>query len=253
MMKQHSKTQTVIAGTLLLVLFAPTFVSAQGSTTDAGLVRANFCTSIDNISAKVATGINEREVRYQEERRARDIKLGDRFTTRDSTRVDHRLDWDTNRGEKFARLGEKATSTAQKAAVAKFTKAVDTAVLLRRSAVDSAIAEYRKNVDTAVSARRASVEMLIANLKKETSAALLKAKSDCTNGVTPRTARDGYVASLKAAREKFHTGVKALNARHDALAPLLEIRKNKVEKAVADFKASIENATRELKKSMASF
>ena len=249
MMKQHSKSRALIGGALLFTLLSPLVVSAQTST-DGRITHANFCTAIDNISAKVATGIDEREVRYQEQRHERDVKLTDRFATRNSTREDHRLDWDTNRTEKFAKLTAKATSSTQKTAVAKFTKAVDTAVLLRRNFVDLAVAEYKKSVDTAVSARRATVNELLASLKKETTTALTKAKSDCGTGVAPKTVRDAYVASLSSARQKFHTGVKALNARHDALLPFLEIRKNKVEKAVADFKLSVENAARELKKSM---
>lgn len=254
MMKQHSKnTQLVIAGMLLLALLAPSFAFAETSTPRGEKqTRGNFCTTIDQVATKVSGNIAERDSHYKEKRNDRRGKIDERFSARDIDRTDNRSDWDTHRDEWQTKLTARASTTAQKAAVAKFVATINTAIATRRTAVDAAVNTYRTGLNAAVLARQTAVDAAIAALKTDTDLALAKAKADCAQNVTPKTVRDAYAASMKAAREKFQQTTKALDARKDTLKPLADARKKAIEDAVKNFNIAVEKAKLELKSTMAS-
>ena len=72
-------------------------------------------------------------------------------------------------------------------------------------------------------------------------------KTDCAAGVVPATARATYMASMKAAHDKFKVdrdAIEKLGAKIEALA---KIRNTAVKKAMDDFKTAAEAARATLK------
>ena len=254
MMKIHSKhyaLRKVTAFVITTALVIPLFASAEVAAPERpGTIKVNFCARIDAITTKVSTGIAEREAKYLAKRGEGRGKLAERFENRDMKRTENRSEWDTRRDEWRTKFGEKATTTAQKAAVEKFITDMDTSIAARRSIVDGAVKSFRSGLEVAVVARQSSVDTALLTFKQETDAAVTKAKSDCTSGVAPQVARDTYVSAMKAAREKMRATVKAIDAKKETLKPLAETRRITIEKAVADFKVLAEKAREELKKSL---
>jgi len=251
MMKQHSKSTAVIAGIITSTLLAPLFAFAQTgeATTPA---KSNFCTSIEQVSAKVSANIADREGKYTAKRDERMTTLSERYDKRDQTRSEKRDTWDSLREGWRAKLTARATTTAQKEAVTKFIADIDSAVATRRTAVDGAVASFRTAVEAAIKERQTAVDGALASFKLATDVALAGAKADCASGVAPKTVRTTYVTAMKAAREKLQTTIKGLAKKQDTLKAVADARRVTVQKAITDFKAAAQKAKLELKNVMIS-
>jgi hypothetical protein len=79
-------------------------------------------------------------------------------------------------------------------------------------------------------------------------AAFDKAQTDCQNNVDPNTIRTNLRTALQAGRSQMQTGRQALPKVGGNIQPLIDARKQTVEKAMADFKAAMEQARTTLKK-----
>ena len=246
-MKIYSKQS--IVGLVIVSLLLPSLALAQTEEVQAerAITKVNFCTRVNELTAKVSGGIADREGKYHGKRTENRKKIDERFGTRDVRRVENRSEWDGKRDEWKTKLLVKATTPVQKTAVEKFITGMDTAMATRRSAVDQAVKEFRAGLDSAIIARQATVDGALASLKQETELAIAKAKSDCTSGIEPKMVRETFVTALKSAREKFRTAAKSLDVRKDALLPLANSRKLAIEKAVKDFKDTATQLKIELK------
>jgi hypothetical protein len=253
MMKPLSKTTTqthILLVALFIGVSMPTLSFAQEGTAPVRDVRANFCTKVDDATAKVTAQLGERETKYETRRTEGRGKVAERFGERDLTRTEKRSNWDGKREEWKTKLEERASTTEAKAAVETFMTTMDKAVATRRAAVDQAIKEFRAGVDAAIVARESAVAGHLSTLKQEIALAGEKAKSDCASGVDPKTARTTYVAALKSAKDKFRAGVKSVEARKDTLVPLANQRKLAIDSAVKTFKETVTKATYDLKKNV---
>lgn len=249
MMKQHSKLSNLVSLVVGIGIMLPSAVFAQGvANTTTPTNRANFCTSIDQVVAKVSTAMSETEAKLLQKRAWRD----EHFPSIQSDKsyvalASHRDKWDTERDAWYQKLDARGTTTEQLAAIAKFKSAVDAAVVARRKAIDDAVDAMHSGIEGAAKERQAAVDTAIATMKADIDAALVKAKADCANSVAPKTVRTTYIASMKAAREKMKTTITALEKRKDTLTPLIAARKAAVAKAITDFKGAIATAHTEFK------
>ena len=124
---------------------------------------------------------------------------------------------------------------------------MEAALNVRRNAVDAAIKNFRDGVQAAVDSRKTAVDAAIASFKSAEQAAVEKAKADCAAGVAPRDIKQALQSSLKTARENLVKARQELDKKQDAMKPLIEAKKQAMEKAQADFKAAVEKAKNELR------
>ncbi|HLN19000.1 MAG TPA: hypothetical protein VK255_02405, partial [Patescibacteria group bacterium] len=192
--------------------------------------------------------------REQERLTQRTKNSGDRFqnwqqktTEKDSELANLRSSWDDNRNDQFKKLEEKATTDAQKKAVADFEAAVKAAIAARRTAVDAAITTFREGVKKLISDRSESVSSGFSAFTKAVQAAYGTAKSDCANSKDPATIRTTLRNSIQAARAKFHSEKTSAKVGGN-IQTLIDARRTAVNKAMTDFKAAMEKARTDLKK-----
>jgi hypothetical protein len=197
---------------------------------------ADMATKAEEKIGKIKTP-GERFANWQEKATENDTKL-----------ATLRTQWNSNRDAQFAKLNEKATTDAQKLAVADFEKTTKTAISTRQAAVDAAIVTFRAGVknlivtyENGVSGDRTAFEAAI-------KAAFDAAKTDCQNNVSPATVRTNLKNALAAARSKFKLDKQDVPKVGSDIQSLIAARKQSMDKAFTEFKATMETARAALKK-----
>ncbi len=206
-----------------------------------------FCARIENLESAVDKKFDERKAKLDTRRGERMTKLDERQGKVDARRLEHRSKGDANRTDHYGKLLERATTEAQKQAVENFKAAVEGAVAARKTAVDAAVQAFRGGLDQAIADRKAKVDTAVSGFDTARDAALAKAKADCAGDMEPKTARESYMQSMKAAREKLNADRKAIDILKKSSEGLITARKTAVETEMADFKAAIEKARQDLK------
>jgi hypothetical protein len=243
-MKMNSKKiLTIVLGLAIATnLFLPVASFAQTTT-----VANRFCTNIDKILSPIDQRIADREGKLQAKRQEISDNLAKRINERDAKKLENRNVRDDNRDAQYAKLEAKATTDAQKQAVASFKTTVESAVSARKATVDSAIQALRQSVDQSITARKSAVDAAINAFKNSRTAAMEKAKADCVAGVDAKTVRETYRTSMKAAQDKFKSDFQAIEKLKGSFETVRAERKQAVEKAIADFKVVMEKARADLK------
>ncbi len=208
---------------------------------------ANFCTNLSIASTKVETGVNDKDDTLNKNQTDRLAKVVQDRADRDAKLQQTRTDSDGTRAAEFAKLNLKASTDAQKTAVATFQANMTAAISLRRSAVDAAIASFRTSVSALISSHQGSVNSAATTFKNSVSAAVAQANSSCAAGVAPKTVRATFIASIKAARQQFSTDRKAQQDLGPQVKALEETKDAAITAALNTFKASANQARIALK------
>jgi hypothetical protein len=243
-MKTNSKK--MFAGFLGLV-FVLSLVAPVASFAQTTPSRASFCSRIDQIIAPIEQRIADREGKLEARWQEVDANLTKREADRMARLSDYRNTRDDNREAQYAKLEAKATTDAQKQAVANFKATVEAAVVTRKAAVDSAIASLQQSVDQSIEARRAKITTATHEFKSAKSAAIAKAKVDCSAGVDPKTIRETFRASMKAAQDKFKSDYQVIEKLKGSFESVRVTKQQAVKTAIADFKTVVEKAKADLK------
>jgi hypothetical protein len=231
-------------GGQLVMPFAAFAASVDGTTTRA---QQNFCSRLPGLATQTQDATAQRIAHLEEQKAKQFNRIADNRERKDDRLLHNRSEWDSNRTEHYDKLLARATTTAQKEAIAKFQSTVEKLVKERRDAMDKAHTTFRTGVDTITTSRKTSVERAITTFKNTSDAALSQAKTDCDVGNNPRVIREAYRTSTEAARKKMQDDRRAIEKTRASIEPLIEARRAAVEKALATFKAGIEQARTELK------
>ena len=260
-MKMHYKKIGVVLATISL--FSATAVLAENSvgansTNRAQMVQdgkvarqevrtQNVCEKIaqfsDNLNQKSAEEENSVKTRQEE----RLTNWGNKTSEADYKLESLRNNWDNNRDEQFKKLEEKADTTDQKKAVSAFEAATKSAIATRRAAVDAAIATFRTGVENSIKTRQGQVDGIISASMTSRADALAKAKTDCAAGKDAAAVRADFQNGLKGARTKMQNDRQDVTKVGATVQTLAQIRRTTVEKAMSDFKATMEKARVALK------
>jgi hypothetical protein len=208
---------------------------------------AQLCTRIGDLTGSVT---NETINRFNQ--------LNDHFTQRNtSVAADFdaavgkitaaRAKADADRQAEFARLTAKATTAAQKQAVAAFEAAVNQAVAARRAAVDAADATFRAGVLAAIGQRQTQLKTAATAYKNAVAAAIAAATASCTAGARPETVRANLRAALTTARANLQTARTNADKVHPNLDPLKAAHQAAIAQADATFKVAVAQALVTLK------
>lgn len=243
-MKTNSKKifVSLLGFTLVFGLVSP--VASYAQTAPA---RVNFCSRIDQIIAPIEQRMTDRDTKLKSKWQEVDANLAKRIAERSARLTDRRGARDENREAHYAKLEARATNDAQKQAVANFKTTVESAVVTRKASVDSAILALQQSIAQTIEARRVAVTAAKNELTTAKSAAIAKAKTDCSAGVDPKTVRETFRASMKAAQDKFRTDYQSIGKLKGSFESVRQIKKQAVEKAISDFKIVLEKARTDLK------
>ena len=210
-------------------------------------INENVCERISERADKFSQKMLEEENRFRTRSEERLGNWTDKKTEKETALNAKRATWDANREEQFSALEAKATTDEQKKAVADFKLKTKTAITTRRSAMDSAIKTFQAGMQTAIATRQGQIDQLISTSRTSRQTLLDKAKADCGSGVDAKTVMANFKSGMQANREKLQADRKNVEKMNVKVAALIEARKQAVEKALADFKASMEQARIQLK------
>lgn len=244
------------------VLVAPGLASAQtdininaGGSVRSDLKNANgvtnFCTNLTTAAASVQTALTEKETKLITNQNNLTTKLTNKEADRDKKSQDKRTESDSHREQNFAKLSVKATTDAQKQAVATFEATVNAAVTARRTAIDAALAKFRTDLAALIKTRQTAVDAAAATFKTSVTAAITKAQTACTKSdADPKAIRTQLILDLKAARDAFKSNRKAQNSLKPQIQALEKTKNAAIKKAVEDFKTTVSKARATLKASL---
>ncbi len=253
MMKQRSKFFTVAAALLLLCMTGPTFVYAEEATTSTNLgTGSHFCASLDVATQKIAQNLLEKEDKYANKEKDREVRLGEKSSARERSKQSVRLDTDAKHDRVFAKLIEHATSEKEKAVIEKFRQELDNAISTRRASVDAAVTTFNTESARLIATRTHDIDTATTTLRNATMKAGNIAKANCKNGLAGTTVRTRYTRDLKNARIQFQADVASALKRNERIAELINNRDTDVKSAVDEFKDTLASLRLELETNLKS-
>lgn len=220
---------------------------AEGSNENAA--SKGICLKIDEILSKINERMEQREDQIKERIQNRIQEAEKNRGQRDENLIEFRENADEWREESYEKLEARAETDEQEAAVEEFKEAIEAAVDARRAAIDAAIDAFRGGVDGAWADHQSSIEGAANTCREAVKTAFEKAKSDCEDGIDAKTVRANLHASLQTARNQLKEDKTGVAKMRDLMDDLVEAKKTAFEKAVSDFKAAVQAAIAELKKS----
>jgi hypothetical protein len=204
-----------------------------------------LCTKLGDVTGPVSSETASRFKKLDENFGNRNDKVVDHASKVETRIAEQRAKADAKRQEHFSNIDSKATTT-QKQAVTAFQTAIKDAVAKRRAAVDAANTAYKQAVLVTLKQRQTQLRTAAAAYQTSVTTAVNRAKASCTAGAKPAVVRETLQAGLKAARQRLETARKAA-IKVGNQGTLKATRKAAIDKANADFKASVQQALTTLK------
>lgn len=238
---------------MMLSALAPAgFVFAEGKQKNESQSEngKQFCDRVSNIEINLNEKESKTLTRIDTRKAERGLSMKNRWGAVDSNRSDRRARLEAKKAEKITKLGDKATTDAQKAAIAVFKTSIDTAIETRKNAVDTAVKNYRDTVSKALGDSKNELESFIKGYKDTMSVALAKAKTDCANGIDSKVVANNFTQTKKDAQAVLKKNREDKTGMSDIVKAAAETRKQAIDKTQTDFKNSMENAKTILKTAM---
>lgn len=233
----------VLSGT-----FAPFSLFAESATGTPKTPDKNFCTKLPDFSSKLTERFTEHTGKLHSKQDEIAKKITENRAEIDVKIKEYRDKADAQRQAQAVKLAERATTTAQKAAVETFVDTIHDAITVRRTAIDAARETFRIGVDKVRNDRKTAIEGALTTFKSSFTATLDKASADCAANVAPKTVRTQTVTALKNARTAFNTTIKGLEKNKVSIESLQTTRNAAIKKAQDDFKTILDKAKADLKK-----
>lgn len=234
-----TRTHSNIALLLIAAALAPSIVFAEEMRPmrmqGGAPVQNAFCATLDREATRL-TALSDgrgRETREGIEKRL--ASIADRRDTRLAERTE-------NINARIQKIGARATTDEQRAAVQTFQTTVSAALLEKDRQVTAALQKFRTDAALLVETRTRTVTTAQATLKSSLDAALQKAKTDCAANVDPRSVRETFRASVASALESFKTATKEKRDIRADLEALRKTRDESVRVAQQGFKTAFDAA-----------
>jgi hypothetical protein len=211
---------------------------------------ATFCTRITESLTAVSAKLNQNDSRLREKRAETQNKLQERKAERQKAISQKRTETVSNTEAKLKELEIDATAE-QKVALQEFKTTLNTAQTTRKAAIDAAMQTYRAGLDKLVLSRQDAAKAAAATFKTSVNAAIQKAKADCAAKVDPKTVRETFNASMRAAQEQLRTDMKNIEKPGQGVEALAKVRNEAVRKAHDEFRTTMKAAHDKLKAAFA--
>ena len=219
----------------------------QQKTTRLAAMSGNICDRISQRADTFGQKATEQENNFQTKSTERLTNWTTRKTDNAAKLSAERAAWDINRDAQFKALEAKATTDVQKTAVSDFEVTTKAAIATRRAVVDAAIKTFQDGMQTAITTRQGQADSLLSGSKSDRQALFDKAKADRAAGVDGKTVMANLKAGMQASRTKVQTDRQNITKVSAQVATLVAARKAAIDKAFADFKATMEKARTTLK------
>lgn len=242
-MKMKYKLLAILAITLV----APSLTFGVGVKSGA-----NFCENLnlklDRYGGNVQTRLGNYEARKGEQLK----KVVDNRAKADAKRNANRLKADEVRSGYLKQLEERATTTAQKEALAEFKKIVEQLATTKRQELDKSVVDYRSAIDNNLTDRQTAVVKAQAELKTAVDTAIAKAKADCLAGVDQAVVRKETMKNIQEAQAKFRDSVKGLDKVRNTIGKQAETQRTAIDKIQDSFRSAYQEAWQKLKNAFGS-
>lgn len=228
----------------------PAAASSEGARKDFKVrapIAKGICANVNKLSDEIGQKMINGQAKLERIKASSSIILADRQGKRDAQLAASRATWSAKRDIQFIKLERRASTTAEKAAVAAYKAAMTTAISAREAAVNKAIADYRTGLKEKMAVRQTALNAAITTYKNAADAAFAKAKLDCASSTDYKVVNNALKAALKAAQDKFKADREAIEKLGPDVKALTETKKTAIEKAVSNFKTAADNAKVALK------
>lgn len=214
--------------------------AARGST-------QNFCTRFSSLSQKYSGDLGKQLTNLQNRVNGEENKKTSDRHNFDATLQQHQQQWSQNRENNYAKLSDKATTGAQKQAVATFRSTVEAAVTARENAIAAARQTFRQALDQLVSQHQTATAGILSAYRSAVQAAIIKAQSDCAAGTAPATVRQNFQTALEAARAARKSASQNLDTVGSQVKQLAATRNQAIQAAVQTYQTALKAAIAALK------
>jgi hypothetical protein len=209
--------------------------------------QAASCERLIGVIDRHMTGLDERRARFAEHFGDTMTAFAERRDDRDAKLNDRREKQDEMRSEWYMKLEAKATTDEQRAALEKFKKASEQAVIAKRKAINDTIANFREAIDRAIASKKQTAFSSAESFQSTVRTAFEKAKTSCESGVEPQIVRDALKASVKDAHADLEEKRRSFERVGDTVSELAKTKNAALKKAQDDFRVSMERARDTLK------
>lgn len=235
----------------LLVIFLVGLVSAPLSAFALTPKTDNFCTKLPTVSDQLTSKLNELET--QRAANAKEIlsKMDERQKQKSDQTKEIRDDIQAKLDKGVVELENDNPTSTQKTFIATFKNAVKTALAERKTAVDQANQTFKTSQRQLVLDRQNALKTAAANLKAALAKALTDAKSACDAGTAPDKVKAQFIASVKAAKDKFHQDMQGIDKIGPQIKNLVQVRNKAIRDANEAFKTKLQKARQDLKTALA--
>jgi hypothetical protein len=252
-MKTHSSlryaTNALLVASMSTYLISPFTVSAVTSPEPTSNPSANECTKVQSFGQTALANIQAKLAKVNSDASSDATKRLTDEQNYDAKVAADWAKWDAVRQQNFTSLNNKATTAAQKQAVATFEQQVLGYVSTRRAAVTAARQTFRGAVASEATARLNGVDSAISQFETAVSTAVANAETNCSTE-SPSTVRTTFVAALKSAKSTFQANLAALPKLGPAIAASAQVRDKAVQAADNTFKQNVQLAANALKKAL---
>lgn len=206
----------------------------------------DFCTSVDQLRAKVLSEIITNEMHYATKQNEKQALLDKRFAEREVALAAEKTTWDSKRDMLYKTLAGRAKTGAQKSAITKFKKAVDDATNLRRTRVKEAVKGFQGRMHAMSHERQVGTNAAILDLKGSVSNTLANAMRECDEGVAPARVRTTYTQNMKQSKDNFRRAIDTIEKKQESLRTLPLEEQRRIVSAVTLFKSELATAHNDL-------
>ncbi len=253
------KYDKIISAVFIPVVLAASFVitpfayannssaSQNHKPTATGTTSQNFCNRFNSQSQKYKDDLSVKVVNLQNQinNEAQEIKT-DRQNSDNALQQD-RAKWAQNRQDIYSKLNSKATTDAQKQAVAAFQNAVEAAVTARESALDAARAAFRQGINQIIPQHQADVKQVLAIFQSSIQTAINQASSQCASGTDSATIRAALQTALQNARNTRQAGIQKIDKVGPQIQQLVQARNAAIKQAMQVYQTALQNVVSALK------
>lgn len=240
-MKTHSKKNTAIVTTLLLVgVTFPVFSFANEAKTTLSCEER-----VSNFNILLQKTITEKETSYESKKSEQLKTILENRVARDQKTTTTWKKNDAEQKKKFDALKKNATTTESKVAIDTFETQIKEAVEKRRVATQDAFALSRKSVDTILNTRKENLENQKNIFKDNMSAMVASAKMDCQKGISVKTIEATIRNKITTEKNNFKKDLTTKNSTIN-IQTVGTTRKTQLEKAQAEFTKTTQTAKEDI-------
>lgn len=205
------------------------------------------CTQLSNQADQIIARLTEKLSNLEQKRTEVENNVQQRINERIANRTAKRAEWDATKAANWEKLRANAKTDEQKTAVEKFITAIQSAVKIKRDAIDKVISDFRAGIKAERAERKNQTDTALATYKDAITSIASQVKADCAAGKDAKTIRENLRTEMKKARDAFQANRKPAEKFRADITPLKEAKKAELKKIIDTFQASIEAAKTELR------